>query len=1217
MPLETPPERQTPTTPERAPRLETRDEAETLRVRARLLTLHRGVLVLPGKERDDIRTAFDGLKAEREAVLDAIDAAAANPALLRTAIVALATYEEHHLAFSMRRDQLIHGTAVRIANALSLPAEDLVPLKQLLEYGVTAPKKDASDAVKERFAAVSSRRMDALRALTEVVKTGGEVLPADSAKPIRAAWNAYRDAKAEYDDAADAEGAAALAGLIGINGDPAYVRRFIDEITAPLPPLEGAAPSIRSDRNMRALYERLEAQRVMLRPLLVSIVRNGFNPEDEERWSWTVTEYLLARGAYQSEALAKKDENDEWLMYGTVVAQELLEEGVEMIPGLEMQRMEFLRGLTGPVRLKVLRGLRELRTQGIPARMLGKTIEAFGRSPLGPKFWNELFKVESAATILLWGLYLHNSPNKFQASIQFGSFIALSNAVNRLSAPVLEALGAMKVASRFRVPGVNFILQFAIAMGAAYVAADKIVEFSEWVDKTIPDSALKHKGTTVLSIVSGEPIFSGIEDISELTGATGLLDKAGLTGFDPDRDLMAYLGTEAIRGGEFGTSSYLELDYRYTRGLDDWNNRLEQAISAQDNVVQKKLWDTLHVDAGEWASRQALQLYSTVSGARSDERSLEADLRAAGVLGVNERLPGLEIATMDTDGEKRAAGYLETFRVRVGDDLTNRNDRIVARAFDWDATLAKCAKHCAALPAKDPKRVAWERYERACKDIAKNVSIYRHTKVYSRRAWLGDVAALGEGTGLGTLPPSVRNGLLAEVRHQMARRDVLTPEAFPELTRSEFREKLVGTVKFQDKLSFLETGYMLFARNAEYQGTQRAARDAYSSLMLTVQDAQKTLPDDVMERVLQPIRELALAGRVASYEEIRAARAALNAAVIEHDTKGMKVQSAPADIRGDLGLSDKAVVLLQGPADAAVYNYTRKVVDPKLFINATEKEVPGQFRPFQSLKSDPGFDDLHIARTRDDGAFFRTYQHVAFDCSSSDRGKWRVQVTQGNLTTTHFKKEDGTRFRVDFSWRRDPTPTTISFADWQKTNMELAYQIEPQLDRVQREQLVVEKRRAAEQELRALQERVQRSELEVYMITMNGGMLPPDQLPTVPARLARDPVFAPAYERQARITAEWKALEDGGLQKIFALWSQAAMKLDVNLIGRFDRYDTKPRGPSTADIVNAYRIVRKDSTWIQHQAFLDRAVAYARLCAEQKEFLRKTPIPKPSGPEKR
>lgn len=1214
-PAERPPERASETARSPDAPVDRERVERVLRIRP-----HIGKLLLPGKEKDDLKTQHALIDKEYDDLARMRDAVNAGPNRdnERSLAVAVAAYEEHRLDFDMKRDMLVHATAKVVADNVGLPDADKGILADTLQHRIVEPPESAPDDVKSRHAAIVAQREAMVRLFASVILAatkGAEMAPEKKAD-IAAAWARYKTEKIAFDDAADEIGARELSEMLGISGTVKDVRTFIADVTSPLASLANASEKVRKNPVMLALREKLESQRLDMAVLLPTLMRRGIKKEDGEQWSWNVTRYLLDRGAYQAAVLGKVNEGDQWMMYGTVVMQELTEEAAEMIPGLELKRMEFLRGLTGPVRLRVLTGLRELRMQGVPAKMLGQVLESFGRSPLGPKFWTELFKVESGATILLWGLYLHNSPNKLQASIQFGSFIALSNAVNKLSAPVLEALGAMKIASRFKVPGLNFALQFGIAMAAAYVAGDKIVEFSNWVDETIPDSSLKHKATTVLSIVSGEPIFSGIEDISEMTGATGLLDKAGLTGFDPDRDLMAYLGTEAIRGGEWGSGGELELDYRYTRTMDDWNNRLKQAISAQDNVVQQKLWETLRVDGGEWASRQALQLFSAVTEIRRNERSLEEELRAAKILGAAEKLPGLDIATMDAPAEKKAASALRYMQVTIGDDLTNRNDRITARAFDGDPILLKASKYYAALPAADPKRLAWKEYERACKDTAKKVSVYRHVDVYARKAWLGDVSSLGEGSGLEKVPASVRAGLLAEVRHQIARRETLRPEAFPELTRAAFREKLVGVVKFKEKLSFLETGFMLVVRNAELQGTERAARDAYVSLLFAVQDAQKTLPDDAIERALQPIRELALAGRVATSKEIQLARSTLHTAILDHETKGLRLGAATPDIRKDLGIPEGTPVLLQGPAEAATYEFTRTVLDLKFFFNATETEVPSVFRPFENLKTDPEFDDLHVARTRDDGAFFRNFQHFAFDCSSSDRRQWRVQVNQGSLTTQHFKKEEGVKYRVSYSWKRDPT-VTIPFADWQKANMDVAMQLEQPFKGLQAKEREREAKYAAAKELEKLQERVLQGELSLYMAATQGVLDSPSRLANVPPRLARDPVFAPAYERQMRIEQLWQELDRGGMSKIFEEWGKSMRQFEtfnMRMMGRFDE-PLERRGLSVGQIANGVRVARGKTTWVEHEAFLNRAATYARLYAEQKAFLEKTPIPKPYGPQ--
>ncbi len=1202
MPIESPrPERPSQTPPERTERLAGLQAVEIAKLQDALRSApHAAVLVLPGKEKDTMMNEWKALTAEHAMLATLAETAAASPdaANLRALTVALASYEEHSLAFDIERDVLVLSTATRIASELGLPATEIEPLAKALEYAVSKPAADAPRELSAEFKTVSAGRMDALRSLTIVVGaiSKNQTLPDDVRKTVSDSWTAYRGTKETYDAHAEAFGAKKLADLVGIDGSVESVRRFIAEVTAPLPPLSQAPAFVQSDPRMAELAAQLASQQTEMKTLLPSLVRSGCDPRFGDTWTWNISEYLVNRSAYETRVLGTENLTDYWSMYGTVVAQELLEEGAEAIPRLQINgRLSFLRGLEGPVRLSVLKGMRDLQNQGFSGKMLSQVLDTFRKSPLGPKFWNEIFKVESAATVLLWGLFVYNSPNKLQASIQFGSFIALSNAVSKVSGPVVEALTALNVAQKFKVPGVNFALQFGIAMAAAFVAGDKIVAFSKWVDESIPDSALKHKSTVALSIVSGEPIMSGIADLSDITGATGLLDKAGLTGFDPDRDLMSYLGTESIRGGDWGGGSELELDYRFSRTTDDWNARLQQAIGAQDNEIQKKLWDTLHVDAGDWASRQALQLFSSASAARQVERSLEQTLRTAGVLKEGEAIRGCEIATMDEPAEKKNVALLERVQVRIGDDLRNRNDRITDRAFDWDPVLVKAGKYFNALPKTDPKYGEWKDYVRTCKGMAKNVSIYRHNNMYARGAWLGDVSKLGEGTGLANMPETVRRGLMAEVRHQIGRRNLLTPEAFPELTRPAFREKLVGTVKFKEKLGFLETGFMLFTNSAGVHAADRAARDGYFELLFAVQDAQKSLPDDKIETVLQPMRELILAGKVASADQIRSARASLDRAILEQETKRVPLKEAPAVVRADIGAKDGAPVLLQGDPAAAVYRFSMKQ-------GAKEQE----FHPFNSLPKSTEHQDLFVARVRDDGGFFRLYENNAFSCPSADRATWKVSITEGRLTTGTFSRTEGVSYYHPYSWKLGEYKREVSFADWQKQHMETALQLEPEFRKLQTAKREQEAKLAAERELKALGEKMLRSESMIYALAMSGDLLPPEQL-------SRTALTGEAAERQARLSGEWKELEKDGLFKIFEAWGRANMTLPQARL----MLELAPRGRQPALSIEAIHAgvveVRGQTNFRDHMRFLDRALSYGGLYREQREFLRKNP-PKSEKP---
>lgn len=1219
-------QRQNDALPEDAPESDAREYKESFKMTmAKRMRPHGASLVIPGKERDEMRESLDALRQEHDQLIVANDAAKNGGGIEveKKAATALAAYELHALDFEMKRDSLLNATVSRISSALQLPVSDAADLKKLLELSIIAHPADAPTDVASTREELSKRRVGLLRLMSAFVLDDQPRTSAEDRATVVADWNEYKRDIAAYESDLESRGAESFARSIGIDGTVPNVRAFIAEVTSPLPDLRSASPEIRSNPRMIALAERLEAQRADMAVLLPSMATTGTDYGEE--MSWAVTEYLASRNAYSSAVLGRIDDTDPFALYGMIVAGELFEEGVEAIPQLKIgKRLTFLRGLVGPVRLEMLQGIRAMQQKGFGLGEIGKAIDVFARSPLGPKFWNSLLEVESAATILLWGMYLHNSPNKFEASIQFGSFIALSNAVSKASGAVTEALSGIEGLSALRmikIPGANFAIQFAVAMTVAFLAADQIQKFAHWVDETIPDSALKSEATVALGIVSGEPIFSGLEELSEVTGFTEVLDKAGMTGFDPDRDLMSYLGAEAI------SVKYPDMtaDYRRIHTIHDWNDRLRMAINAQDNEIKQALWETLRVDAGSWADRQALQVFSTVSSLRQSETSLEQSLRKAGVFTDSDRLTGVHFATADYDMPSVVGMTGYSF---IKDDMHNRNDRLVARAFDWaDGKLVKAGKYFRSLPESDPNREAWTIYEKSCAQLAKNISIYRHLDIYNQKAWLGDVEKLGGTSGLQGMTDTVRNGLMAEVRHQMRRRALLSSDAYPKLSRREFAEKLVGTVKLKPEFSFLESGFLSIKDPQGFEGMMKRARSDYFSLLFTVQDAEKTLTKEKLDACLQPLREIVLAGQMPTGPVLRSAQKAINDAIIDHVLRKEPLVEAPADVRSDLAAPENFPVLFQGDPNAAVYEYTREVNDFSLSdLNpfGAKREptyVQEKIRPFDDMyvkeheKEKEGLYSvsMQIARARDDGGFFRQYQVLSFDCPSSDRRTWKILVRQKRLMTTHFKKEDGVKYIVHYSVRNDPDEV-MSFEKWQKANLEAAVQIEPRLRAIQEGRKQSEVRVELEKEL---------GQQEMAFVAFSAPVLamgPRDTASAVP--LAYGTVFGEQYGeaavRQKAIRDRWEAvMKDETVKKMFAGMFAVDMRdqrgLDMRLVALGSERDRAMELSERVDIVarqklaTVHNVLAESSrnTYPASIALLRSCNELAELVSRQEDFLKR------------
>lgn len=1073
-----PPQGSNPETLERANAIELALAPETASRLHDLLRSapYRPEVMLVGEERTALIGEHEALLRERTALIERIDpmlrehGSSADAAAKERAVALLTSIVEAYALrlrkFELQRSLLAQRTADTIASALSLKQDDVPAIVAAIEFEVQN-RGSANADLASRHEKLTKGRTGVLRGFAWVLSSAAkkETLPPGTLATIRKQWERFRDGKAAFDADLETAGVAEFCEIVGLQSPTLKeAHAFIDDITSELPkPERGKKEALES---LKAQYKQLEVQRLELKAKLPSLLSFGAGSEHQkEQLSWFVTQYLLVRGNYMSSILGAPKQNDDWMMLGTmIVGQELVEEAAESIPYFGLKRLPFLRALMGPARLRFLLALRALQQQGYSETMLGSVVNMFARSPL-TKVWNELFKVESAVTVLLWGMYVQNSPNKLQASIQFGSFIALSNAVGKVSGPVIEALGVLNIASRLRIPGVNFALQFAIALGAAFLLGNQIVEYSKWIDEAFPESALKNGTVGLLGLASGGPIVSGVANLSEATNTTALLDRFGLTGFDPDRDLLEYLGSEELRGGEWGSGREAEIDYRRTKSFRDWNARLEQKLSGQEEGMKKQLLQTLSIKPEAWAPRQALQLYSAVMQLRLAEEQLTKELHDAKVLPANQRLAGCAIATADkTFTYPDALGRVFP---HVGDDTRNRNDRLLARYFNVSSALnfgnttamTEVAAYYAAMPEKDPRRIAWNNYVAGCTDVAKKVSIYRHLDMYSREDWLGDVSKLGQPgtTGLAAIPSFVQKGLKAEIQYQTDRRTLVSHEAYPHMTKTEYLRELVDTAKLKEEMSFLEAGLSRIMDNRKYVETESTAKDKRSQLLATVYRAYVVLNDKEFEKALKPLKDVILANKTLTYDDIAAIRDAMDTAVIARSVKREPLQAGPEEIRDDLGLRKDERLVFQGKAKLARFDYVQTWLDGKDPKNR-------QYHPL-ARSQHPECRSLHLARLEQAGDY-QVFQYHGFGCNSSDRSKWKVYVQQGS-----FYADENNLGQRGIEFHFDPA-RMLTFETWRAENPEAASQLEDEFKRLQEQAKAREDLNEQKEKYHALQPRL-------------------------------------------------------------------------------------------------------------------------------------------------
>lgn len=797
--------------------------------------------------------------------------------------------------------------------------------------------------------------------------------------------------------------------------------QFIASLARPIvPPDQARDPATRTKPAVLKQYAKLNEERVAVSNRVALGMRRNLGGEVGKNQVEGIVTFLVNRDIYERKVIQQpKADNDQWLLYmGVVVneaAEEILEEWIswEAVNKRTLQKIPILRDLAPAARVGVIKGWEQVCAQmgkvGVPVETLGKLFGALNRMPLGGKFWGELLAIESPVTVLLWGLYMHESPNKVKATMQFASFIMVGKATSKAALAAGNALRAMGI---FKVAPKNPYVLFAIGMVVAFASQDTIDKLCTWADKNIPESATKDFVGNLLSTVSGDFAIGGLEELAEVTGVSTV---------DPDRDFRNYMTRPANLASPSGM---LSGDYYHT--IDDWNARVDQTVGKRggESKITLKLWELRKIgDVKEWAKAQSVPLHIHLTSLASQESELEAGLRAAGAFDKSDTLGGMELAT-------RSGGK------------TVRNDTLVRYA--WSGTgkdapgLKKAAAYFDGLVSKagsadkvtDPLFKAYQAYRDLLGEVAKDVSLANYLGVYDRKTWFDDL----KGYGGDRVEPTdyVRSGLVQSIADAMRRNRAVSRSSYPDMKAEEYGAELAKALKTEQKISLVDSigqdfetlykewkgpGINIFKGAQSFNIPSISIRDELFQLMAQIHAATKqlneTLSKDVADALLADVytavQQLASSREIVTSEQLRGIRAKLSAAVLKGKVGAEKVWKAPDQGRFSIG---KATLLVQGDLPG--------LLDMDAGVNG--RQTVDYVRSFVNRQALPG-DELHLLQSRSQTG---DLQLCTFECPGSDRSTWKVRLA-GAQRQFYY------RGRQQVNSVTYTPSSTISFTDFCKT----------------------------------------------------------------------------------------------------------------------------------------------------------------------------------------
>ncbi len=830
----------------------------------------------------------------------------------------------------------------------------------------------------------------------------------------------YCDDVSQYEAACRTFGLERFKKEFGFPADmtDAEIQQFLADIVAPLPHPDTAKGENRTDSALQKSYSELERARSEMEQKLPLFLLHGFT--DSLRGK--MVNYIMKRDVYERRVLEKPSNVATWALYMGIAANELGEELLEnsigwpkTMFGLQAKDLSLFPPKT---RLQIVNGWKEvslkLAKKGVPVESLSSILGTLNKSPVGPKFWSELMAIESPATVLLWAYYMHSSDDKFKACVQFGSFIALSGASNKLLAIADGVFARMGIG--MRIPG-HPVVKLTFALLLAFLSASAIDQFSIWANtKLWPDSTFKHGVMTGLDLISVR---------GPVSQAYQILERGGALTLDPDQDTDSFLSREnvhvdyeALYDSTLGLaadtfvndatsqpsrSEESVVNNSYFQTVKAWNTRVDIAIAAEKNPIRKKLWEEEKIeDPLLWGERMSVRLYAQVAALKGIENTLAMGLIKKGVIRVKADLNGLDIATRD--------------------DGVLRNDRELSNAFGT-GTLSNIRVYMeggllvSRTIAEDHELVSlWNDYKSMLQPIAKSVSIYKHLGIYpphiGRKQWLGEITGQA-------LPPTaqVERGLVEEIAYRNRRQRAIASTTHSDLENRDYAEQVVDSVAYVEPQSFFQW-LNLAESNAPEQEEDVAQLKRFVRLNAAYFHGRD------LDRVLQPFAVRAATGQQATYEDLEGMYTRMSDFLLERSLKDTAIKPLPASVLQELRLNPRLAFEQRGVFGSGQKEMMMLLQQNKTFLHAM-------------------YGDCLVLRSTDYPSFVRVECLLVFG-NTTDRSTWRISEIS---TLIPKMLEKG---HTVYGEPQDTIPRSIPYADWMKAHPEDLHRFAAPLDALEK-----------------------------------------------------------------------------------------------------------------------------------------------------------------------
>ncbi|MFA5799564.1 MAG: hypothetical protein WC840_01225 [Candidatus Peribacteraceae bacterium] len=771
---------------------------------------------------------------------------------------------------------------------------------------------------------------------------------------------------------------------LGINSaDPPAFDLFLKSLDEPTPPVPPASDKRFTDEQRRILSEQrknLEETRTGGRGnagLFFAIQselsnlwakKGARNEKDWQDFANEITKYQTVRKMYD-EAIRTAELPPSWIgIVGTVSTQaaalSFAESKVRFGKPLVLKGSEIklLQGLDEGVKqrilaadLKIHEALKARGIQRIPniADVLA-TMEK--NNPHGGNLFRDMLKIGSPLTVIFYAYMLHEGDNKIKTTLEFAAYMAAcggSEVMLQTTELVLTYGAAMAKGTKAartlevlaKIPG-NSVVKFAAAIGLVMLGAEKIDEFTTWLDETV---LKKTMGTAVhdaagvgISVASGDAILSA---------AIYGLEEKGFKFVDPEHDAFRYLSAE------FPTIERRTLDTRMTRTEYDWNDLVERNMqNPAYNPLRRRLWELEKIDP-HWFQREAARLYQQVAGLRNSDKELGAELKKHSVISDPRMLNLSEIVTAD-DGYENVSRSLKMALENPGH------------------SAGRARRYFEGLPDTDPNKQAWRQYVAEARTVARSVTLYRHLKMvtFSRDRWVGK----GD-----EMPPMAEQGFIEELVHTMRRGEVLRQVAREgSMSRKDYAKNLASMLEpNSEKTKILGFSF----ENSRPGFFKRALTNAAEA-------AAAYLPESTDANILfQDIQHQAVKGGEIPESEMLRLRDELTDSIRTEADKRNRHSPSDESFRKTAGFTDPAQVLTSFEIRIKLENYAQ-LPDTELlgqiFKNAFGQEIErdqnegGKIFLCQCIVPESGLAVLTL-----------TSIHPA----GPDQNEWRVKTHRYNL----------------------------------------------------------------------------------------------------------------------------------------------------------------------------------------------------------------------------